>query len=186
MIKRKKDIYSKLARRNDLRSRAYFKIKELDEKYRLFHPNCNQRVLEIGCWPGGWSKYIVERCSELIGIDFKKPIPLEGAEFLEGDFRTFTFDKPFNVIVSDACNNFTGIRMFDYRTNLDLCIDIVSFSFKHLKSNGVLLFKFLHTPLNGQLFTHIKKYFSKFKIQKPNVSRNESSELYVICWGMFK
>ncbi|MGX7585897.1 RlmE/FtsJ family methyltransferase [Candidatus Vidania fulgoroideorum] len=175
----------------DIRSISFFKIKEIDIKYSLFH--MKKRVLELGCYPGGWTEYISKTKPEiyLVSLDKKKlqkEIKKEKLFVIKGNvFSNKTLcilkllsPEKYDLIISDVCLNISGIKPYDI-SNQFLLIKRIKFLTKELLIlGGDLLFKVNFEGINKE----IKKYFKHFKkimFLKLRCTKRGSSELYVLC-----
>ena len=188
------DDYVKKSKILQYRSRAAFKILEIQTKFNIFKPG--QLVLDFGAAPGGWSQVI----APLIKSNTKKPtvvaidlLPIEnieGVSILKGDltskkmqdeiFRLSDLSK-FDVICSDACPEFIGIKGTDISRSLELNKTILKYSLKYLKNDGHLIMKAFEGSNFTELTDNIKTQFKKINRFKPTSSRSESGEHYLIC-----
>jgi len=187
------DAYYQEAKRRGLRSRAYFKIEEIDRLFKIFSPG--DIIIDIGAAPGGWLQYIsnvigYDGC--VIGVD-----KLEIEEFynrpniilIKGDiFDTKTLEKIDNilqgrkadVIVSDASPNITGVYEIDTYRIYEINKRVLYIAKKFLKRRGILVLKTFQGREEEKLQRLLKKYFRFIKIHKPRASRKRSSEIYYI------
>ena len=188
-IKQHRDQFFKKSKTLGYRSRASFKLIELNEKYNFLKKNTN--LLDLGSFPGGWSQVaskIITR-GKIMAVDIKEMKPIDKINFLKGDILKKKtkyeviqyFKSNLDVIVSDMAANTTGNKSLDcIRTN-QLCADVIHFSSKILKSNGVLVSKLFM----GEDFLEVKELakskFKKVQFFKPEASRNESKETYLHC-----
>ena len=188
-VKQNRDQFFKKSKILGFRSRAAFKLIELDKKFKFLKKNTN--LLDIGASPGGWSqvaKKIIKN-GKILSLDVKKMDQLKEVPFLQGDFQEEKtkkqifnfFGEKLDVILSDMAADTTGNKTLDcIRTN-QLCASVIEFSADNLKKNGVLVSK----TFMGEDFLEIKKLaFSKFKkvrFFKPEASKNESKETYLHC-----
>lgn len=169
-------------------SRSYFKLKEIDEKLNIFY-NINS-VLELGCFPGGWTQYILENYKKinLISIDIK-PKP---KEFFKNSFyiKIDAFNKniiryikllqkkKFDLIISDICPNITGIKLVDKQKIISIISRIDYISRKLLKKKGNLIFKILSEGLEKKI-SCIFYYFKSIKFIRLKFKKKRSSESFV-------
>ena len=188
-IKQHRDQFFKKSKTLGYRSRSAFKLIELNKKYKFIKKNT--KLLDIGAYPGGWaqvtSKIIIT--GKILSLDIKKMDELKNVSFLQCDFLeentkekilNFFKDK-LDVVISDMAANTTGNKSLDsIRTN-QLCAEVVKFSSKILKPNGVLVSKLFM----GDDFLEVKELaksrFKKVEFFKPEASRNESKETYLHC-----
>ncbi|OUW10851.1 MAG: 50S rRNA methyltransferase [Candidatus Pelagibacter sp. TMED166] len=188
-IKQHRDQFFKKSKTLGYRSRSAFKLIELNNKFKFIKKNSN--LLDIGAFPGGWSQVSskIVTNGKILSLDIKKMDKLENIEFLQCNFlEKDTKDKIFNffndkldVVLSDMAANTTGNKSLDcIRTN-QLCADVIVFSTKILKKNGVLVSKIFM----GEDFLEVKELaksrFKKVLFFKPESSRNESRETYLHC-----
>ena len=188
-IKQHRDQFFKKSKTLGYRSRAAFKLLELNEKYKFIKKTTN--LLDLGSCPGGWSQIsskIIAK-GKILSIDLKKMDEIKNVSFLQCDFLDFEtkdkilrfFGQKLDVILSDIAADTTGNKSLDcIRTN-QICIDVVNFSSKILKPNGVLVTKLFM----GEDFLEVKKLaknkFKKVQFFKPEASRDESKETYLHC-----
>jgi len=189
VIKQHRDQFFKKARVLGYRSRAAFKLIELNQKFNLIKTNSN--LLDIGSSPGGWSqvasKIIIN--GKILAIDITPMEKIKNVIFLNNDFSDEktqdtiikTFNNKIDIIVSDMAENTTGNKTVDsIRTN-SLCSDVINFSLKMLSNKGSLVCKLFM----GEDFLEVKKLakknFKNVDFFKPESSRNESKETYIIC-----
>ena len=192
---RKKDVYTELAKKYGLRSRAYFKIKDMDKRYKIFKPG--DYVVDIGAAPGGWLKYIVGKVGfdgRVIGVDLR---PIE--EFKEPNIEIIVKDifsedifrelrekigerKKVDVIVSDASPNITGVYEVDTEKIFDINKRVLQICDKILKYGGTLVIKTFEGRHEKTLMKLLKKRFKIIRKYKPKISRKRSSETYYICF----
>tara|TARA_B100001559_G_C16364234_1_gene558921 strand:+ start:317 stop:943 length:627 start_codon:yes stop_codon:yes gene_type:complete len=188
-IKQHRDQYFKKSKTLGYRSRSAFKLIELNDKFKFIKKN--SKLLDIGAFPGGWSQVSSKIAinGKILSIDIKKMDMLENIAFLQCNFlERDTKDKILNffndkldVVLSDMAANTTGNKSLDcIRTN-QLCADVIDFSTKILKKNGVLVSKIFM----GEDFLEVKELaksrFKKVLFFKPESSRNESKETYLHC-----
>ena len=188
-IKQHRDLFFKKSKTLGYRSRAAFKLIELNEKFKFLKNET--KLLDIGGYPGGWaqvaSKIITN--GKILSVDLQKIIKIKNVSFLEGDFlkestqeRIFDFFREnLDVVLSDMASNTTGNKALDcIRTN-ELCLEVINFSVKILKKKGVLISKLFM----GEDFLEVKKLaeskFKKVRFFKPEASRDESKETYLHC-----
>ena len=188
-IKQHRDQFFKKSKVLGYRSRAAFKLLELNDKFKFIKKNSN--ILDIGAYPGGWSQV----CSEIVdsgkilSLDLKKIDKIKNVSILECNFLEEKskkkvlafFEKKIDLIISDMAANTTGNKALDcIRTN-QLCTDVINYSSEILKPEGVLVSK----VFMGEDFIETKNFakskFKKVQFFKPESSRNESKETYLHC-----
>ena len=176
------DPYVKAARKQGYRSRAAFKLLDIDAKEKLFRPG--QIVLDLGAAPGGWSQVAAEKVKpggRVIAIDLLQIAPISGVTTLQGDFREIPFDARCDVVLSDVSPNMSGIPNVDQVRWLELVEAAVELCRKVLKPDGVFVVKAFHGEAFDALMKRLKAGFMKVKVVKPPASRGESSETYVVA-----
>jgi 23S rRNA (uridine2552-2'-O)-methyltransferase len=183
------DHYVKQARKQGYRSRAAFKLLQLDEKESIFKPGMT--VLDLGAAPGGWSQVAAEKVKpggRVIAIDLVDIAPISGVTALKGDFRQIPEKHPFasrvDVVLSDASPNLSGIANVDQARLLELGEAAIDLCRKVLKPDGVFVVKAFHGEAYDQLRALLKGAFANVKVVKPPASRGESAETYVVARGL--
>ena len=188
-IKQHRDQFFKKSKTLGYRSRASFKLIELNKKFRFLKKNTN--LLDLGAFPGGWSQIASKfiKSGKILSIDLKKMEPIPNVDFLVSDIfdiKTKTkiidyFDRSLDVIISDMAADTTGNKTLDsIRTN-QLCSEVLNFSTKILKKEGVLVSK----VFMGEDFLEVKNLakslFKYVNFFKPESSRDQSKETYLHC-----
>ena len=188
-IKQHRDQFFKKSKTLGYRSRASFKLIELNKKYRFIRANTN--LLDLGSFPGGWTQVAKQiiRTGKIMSIDLKEMEPVENVKFFKGDItKTVTknevikyFNYSLDVIVSDMAADTTGNKSLDsIRTN-QLASHVISFSKETLKPKGVLISKVFMGADFIQVKNLAKSVFKKVNFFKPESSRKESKETYLHC-----
>ena len=194
------DPYVKRAQTLGYRSRAAFKILELDNKYRFLNPGA--RVVDLGCAPGGWCQVAVRRTNSLavskskefgkvLGVDLQKIEPIPGAEIYQLDFLAEDADKKIknflnglaDVVMSDMATASSGHKQTDHLRIIALCEAAAYFAFEVLDSGGTFVAKVLAGGAESDLQKILKQRFTKVVNVKPPASRSDSSEKYVVAIG---
>ena len=179
------DHYVQKARKEGYRSRAAYKLLEIDEKEKLFRPG--QTVLDLGAAPGGWSQVAAQKVKpggKVIAIDLLPIAPIPGVEVREGDFREQLGDPaPMDIVLSDVSPNLSGIRDADQARSLDLLLAAIDVCRKILKPGGVFVCKAFHGGAFDEVHAALKRAFSTVKVLKPAASRGESRETYFVARG---
>ncbi|MGL4291245.1 MAG: RlmE family RNA methyltransferase [Phreatobacter sp.] len=189
------DPYVARARREGWRSRAAFKLIEIDDKLKLLKPG--QRIVDLGAAPGGWLQVAAKRIGlekgqgKIVGIDLLAIDPVPGVEFIQGDFTAD--DAPdqlkallggeADVVLSDMAANAMGHKQTDHLKIIYLAELAIHFAREVLAPGGHFLCKVLQGGTEGQLLTDLKRDFTTVKHIKPQASRADSSELYVLAMG---
>ncbi len=196
------DPYVKLAKKDGYRARAAYKLKEIDEQFGLIKPG--YVVVDLGSSPGAWSQYLRRRLSpegaavgalngKIIAVDILPMEPVEGVQFIHGDFREPSVltqlknalqDQMADAVVSDMAPNLSGVESADAARIANLVELALEFSQMHLKDNGALLVKMFHGSGYSQLVKLFKQSFLVVKPMKPKASRGKSSETFLVGIGL--
>lgn len=186
------DPYVARAKREGFRSRAAYKLAEIDDKYHLLKPGA--RVVDLGAAPGGWSEIAVRRIGptgRVVALDILAIKPIAGVEFLQLDFLDETAPAKLkallggqaDVVLSDMAANATGHRQTDHLRIMALAEAAALFAREVLAPGGVFLCKVLQGGTEGGLLTELKRDFETVKHVKPPASRADSAELYLLARG---
>ena len=185
------DPYVKAAKAAGWRSRAAFKLIELDDKYALLKRV--RRVLDLGVAPGGWSQVVRARAAEarVVGIDLLPTDPLPGVTLFEMDFMDDTAPAVLaearggapDLVLSDMAANTTGHKGTDHLRTMGLVECAAHFAIEHLAPGGAFVAKVLAGGTDTALLSLLKAHFTSVKHAKPPASRKDSSEWYVIAQG---
>ena len=201
------DPYVKMAKRDGYRARAAYKLKEIDEVFQLIR--AGDLVVDLGSAPGAWSQYIRNRLSPktavgggaavgalngtIIALDILPMQPVEGAVFLQGDFREpatlqllmqAMAGRLADVVVSDMAPNLSGVESADAARISHLVELALEFSQQHMKPQGALVVKVFHGSGYSQLVKLFKQSFLVVKPFKPKASRDKSSETFLLGIGL--
>ena len=196
------DPWVKLAHKDGYRARAAYKLKEIDETLGLIRPG--HRVVDLGSAPGAWSQYVRRRLSPqgaavgelngtIIAIYLLPMDPIEGVQFLQGDFReaevltqleALVGGQKLDVVVSDMAPNLSGVESVDAARISHLIELAVDFAVQHLKPEGALVVKVFHGSGYSQLVQLFKDTFRVVKPIKPKASRDRSSENFLVGIGL--
>ena len=189
----RRDYYRRLAGEQGYRSRAAFKLIQLDKKYRFLQKN--SVVLDFGCAPGGWLQVASEKVGSkgfILGVDSKKIQPPSSNvtvlqdDIFSGDIASSISEilpKLADVVLSDLAPNISGIWSLDQSQQLDLNKRVVSLLSKTLDDNGVAIFKVFVGSEVKDFESSLKRIFKRVIFSKPPASRNRSSEIYLVCLG---
>jgi 23S rRNA (uridine2552-2'-O)-methyltransferase len=195
------DPYVKLAQKHGYRSRAAFKLIEIDQQDRLIRPGMT--VVDLGSAPGAWSQVLRERLAgpggtlrgRIVALDMLPMEPVADVEFILGDFREAEVlealeavigGQPVDLVVSDMAPNLSGVETADSARMADLIELAVDFAVHHLKPDGALLVKCFHGSGYSQLVEMFKRYFVRVAPRKPKASRDKSAETYLLGRGLKK
>jgi len=186
------DPYVARAKREGYRSRAAFKLLEIDERFHLLKPG--QRIVDLGAAPGGWSQVaakVVGTQGRIVGIDLLEIEPMAGVEFITLDFLdpsaperlTGLLGGPADLVLSDMAANTTGHKKTDHLRIIGLAETAAEFAREILAPGGAYLAKVFQGGTEGTLLADLKRDFSVVRHVKPSASRADSSELYVLATG---
>jgi 23S rRNA (uridine2552-2'-O)-methyltransferase len=186
------DPYVARAKREGFRSRAAYKLAEIDDKYHLLRPGA--RVVDLGAAPGGWSEIAVRRIGptgRVVALDILEVKPIAGVEFLQLDFLDETAAAKLkallggqaDVVLSDMAANATGHRQTDHLRIVGLAEAAAFFAREVLAPGGTFLCKVLQGGTEAGLLAELKRDFETVKHVKPPASRTDSAELYLLAKG---
>ena len=196
------DPYVKMAHKEGYRARAAFKLKEIDESLGLIRPAAF--VVDLGSAPGAWSQYARRRLSPqgaaagalngtIVALDMLPMDPIEGVQFLQGDFREadvlarlveLVGDRKADVVISDMAPNLSGVESVDAARVGHLVELAIDFAKDHLKPEGALVAKVFHGSGYSQWVNMFKETFRVVKPMKPKASRDRSSETFLVGIGL--
>ncbi|RZL54009.1 MAG: RlmE family RNA methyltransferase [Variovorax sp.] len=196
------DPWVKLAAREGYRARAAYKLKEIDEAFGLIKPG--HLVVDLGSTPGAWSQYVRRRLSPdgaaagaldgtIIALDILPMEPVEGVQFLQGDFREPEMlarltdamsGRKADVVVSDMAPNISGIHSADAARVAHLVELAIDFAQNHMKPEGALVTKLFHGGAYAELTALFKASFRTVKPYKPKSSRDKSAETFMVGMGL--
>ena len=184
------DPYVAAAQAQGYRSRAAFKLIEMDDRYSLIKPG--SLVVDLGAAPGGWAQVAVKRgAAKVLGLDLLPINPVQGATFLEGDFNdedmparlTALMGAKVDVVLSDMAPNTTGHAATDHLRIIALAEMALDFASHILAPGGAFVAKVFQGGTESLMLTPMKRMFTQVKHVKPPASRKDSSELYVLGMG---
>lgn len=193
LLRQLNDPFVAKAKQAGYRSRAAFKLIEINEKYKIL--KSGQTVIDLGAAPGGWTQVIAEKISskgKVIALDLQDIELFSNPNILiiKGDFEDEAVQKELaqhinlaDVIVSDMAAAACGIPSVDHIRILNLLESALNFSLSHLAKNGSFVAKVLRGGTEGELLKKLKIHFTKVVHFKPNSSRQDSAEMYVIAMG---
>lgn len=189
------DPFVALAKQKGYRSRASFKILEIDNKFKIFKKN--YKVLDLGSAPGGWSQVISQKVGKnnILAVDILDMQPLIGVKFIKQDFLAPEAEQiilneiggeKYDVVMSDMAANTTGNKNIDHIRTSALVEEAYNFALKVLKEDGTFIAKVFQGGTEPELFKNMKQNFKTVKHFKPESSRKESVEIYVVAQGFKK
>jgi 23S rRNA (uridine2552-2'-O)-methyltransferase len=184
------DPYVRKARAQGYRSRAAFKLLQLDEKERFLRPG--MLVVDLGAAPGGWSQVAAAKVKpggRVVAIDVLPIAPISGVTVLKGDFRAEALLEALaggkaDVVLSDLAPNLSGIGNVDQARALELSGGAIDSCSRVLKPEGVFVLKAFHGEAFDKVLERLRSTFGKVKVVKPLASRGESAETYVLARGI--
>lgn len=187
------DEYVQRAQREGWRSRAVYKLEELDQKYRLLKPGMT--VVDLGAAPGGWSQYAARALGakgRVIALDILPMDPLPGVVFIEGDFRDEAVltrleavlgDHAIDLVMSDMAPNISGMGAVDQPRAMYLVELAVDFARQHLRAGGTFVAKVFQGEGFDALVQDLRRDFGRVAVRKPKASRPRSREVYLVATG---
>ena len=189
VIRQRRDKYVRQSKLEGYRSRAVYKLKELDEKFKIVKNNLN--ILDVGSAPGSWTQYLSEKSkgSKIMSIDLKEVEKIKDVYHVVGDFLdnknqkiiTDYFPKKIDLVVSDMAVNTTGNKNLDSIQTGELSLTAMHFAIGMLRPKGIFLSKIFMGSTFNEIVENAKKNFKESKIFKPPSSRKDSKESFIIC-----
>ncbi len=188
------DHYVKMAQKAGYRSRATFKLEEIDKKDKLMRPG--MVVVDLGSAPGGWSDYALRKVGDkgtVVALDILPMTPLTGVHFIEGDFREDSVLDELNevldgqqidLVLSDMAPNITGVSSIDQPSSMYLVELALDFALTNLSKQGVFLVKVFQGEGFEQYMKAMRDGFQKVITRKPDASRPRSREVYLLGRGL--
>ncbi|MGQ0795236.1 MAG: RlmE family RNA methyltransferase [Nitrosopumilaceae archaeon] len=192
LIDARRDFYRKLAHKEGYRSRASYKLKELNQSYRIIGPGFY--VLDLGCSPGGWTQVALELAGnkgKVMGVDTSYVEEIPNAHIIRGDIEDESivelileyFGRKVNAVICDLSPQVSGVWAVDHAKQIALNYAASKIVEHVLAYKGNALFKVFDGEYSNEFRDYIRKKFAKVQIRKPKASRKTSSELYYICLG---
>jgi 23S rRNA (uridine2552-2'-O)-methyltransferase len=187
------DVWVKKSREDGYRSRASYKLIELDNKDRLFRPG--QTIVDLGAAPGGWSQVAIERVGDngvVVASDILEMSPIAGVAFVQGDFTEQSVldelldllgDRHADVVISDMAPNMSGMAAVDIPNAMGLVELALDMAQQVLKPGGVFVAKVFQGEGFDALLAEMRKSFGTVVSRKPDSSRARSREIYQVCKG---
>ena len=187
--KQRRDIYVRQAKVDGYRSRAAYKLIEIDQKFKIIKNGIS--LIDLGAAPGSWSQFASKsiKNGKILSIDLKKIEPIDKVEFVKGDFtnnRTQQniknyFNSKVDVVLSDMAENTTGIKSVDSISTGELCKEAMFFAKDVLSKNGTFVSKIFMGSSFNEIILSSKSIFKETKVFKPKSSRKDSKESFIIC-----
>ena len=192
LIDARRDFYRKLAHQEGYRSRAAYKLKELNKSYRIIGPGFY--VLDLGCSPGGWTQVATELAGnkgKVLGVDTSFVEEIPNAHIIRGNIEDESiveevfsyFGRKVNAVICDLSPQVSGTWSIDHAKQIALNYAAIKIMDHVLAYKGNALFKVFDGEYSNEFRDYIKKKFTKVQLRKPKASRKTSSELYFICLG---
>ena len=189
IIRQKRDIFVRQSKIEGYRSRAIYKLKEIDEKFKIFKNTSS--IIDLGAAPGSWSQYIIRQYKKslVLAIDLLDFEHIDKVNKIVGDFtksenkekiKNF-FNKKVDVVISDMAVNTTGNKNLDTIVTGELCIEAMEFAFEMLDKKGKFVSKIFMGSSFNEIVADAKKKFREVNIFKPLSSRKDSKESFIIC-----
>tara|TARA_B100000686_G_scaffold142200_1_gene149663 strand:+ start:18 stop:629 length:612 start_codon:yes stop_codon:yes gene_type:complete len=187
--KQRRDIYVRQSKVEGYRSRAVYKLQEIDQKFKIFKNGIS--VIDLGAAPGSWSQYISKniKSGKVASIDLLDFDKIENIHQIKGNFVNDVykkkimdyFGKKVDVVISDMAVNTTGNKNLDSISTGELCMEAMKFSKETLKNDGKFISKIFMGSTFNEIISEAKKIFKENKVFKPLASRKDSKESFIIC-----
>ena len=187
--KQRRDIYVRQSKVEGYRSRAVYKLQEIDQKFKIFKNGIS--VIDLGAAPGSWSQYALKNIKngKIVSIDLKDFEKIGNIHQIKGDFTDDSYKKKIidyfgtkvDVVLSDMAVNTTGNKNLDSIYTGELCMEAMKFSRETLKSDGKFISKIFMGSTFNEIVSESKKIFKESKVFKPLASRKDSKESFIIC-----
>ena len=191
--RQQRDHFVRQAQQSEYRSRAVYKLQEIDKRDRLIQPGTC--IIDLGAAPGSWSQYAISRTGQpgkVIAVDCLAMAPIDNVLFIQGDFteqETFNRcmecigDSPVDLVLSDMAPNITGIRSTDQARSMYLAELTKDLATRVLKQEGDLLIKLFQGEGVDQFRKELQEHFGRVLTRKPRASRDDSREFYLLARG---
>ena len=193
---KKREHYYRLAKRENYRSRAAYKLKQLQFRFNVIHPGW--LVVDLGASPGGWSQVAAELVSQrgmkgnVVAVDIARMKPIEGVTILRGDMRKVETaaavqkalgDRNADTVISDMSPDISGTYSVDHARSVELSEVALDFARRTLRPGGNFVVKVFQGELFGDFLREVRRSFKKARAHRPPASRSQSSETYVVAKG---
>lgn len=185
------DVFFRKARNEGFAARAVYKLEDIDKRMRVLHAGA--RVLDLGCRPGSWMQYackVVGPHGKVVGVDrLALPAPVPGAHVIEADIFTLSDEEllcglaAYDVVLSDMAPDTTGIRATDQARSANLVEEALARAERLLAPLGCFVAKIFQSPDVEKLRKHMSQRFAEVRLLKPEGSRSQSTELYLVGKG---
>lgn len=189
---RRNDFYYRKAKQLNYRSRASFKLHQIDERFGIFRDGGS--VVDLGAAPGGWLQIAKERVGpkgRVVGVDLQHIAPLEGVITIRGDMTlpqtaeelmTLLGGKA-DTVISDMSPNISGQYTIDHARSIDLCQHALGFARRVLRPGGSLVMKVFEGDMINEFLADVRRSFTTVRLHAPKASRSSSSEIYIVAKG---
>ena len=184
-----RDIYVKKSKQEGFRSRAVYKLQEINDKHKVLKNGLS--VIDLGAAPGGWSQFVIQKYKKckLLSIDLKEMEPIGNSYQIIGDFneenskkKIITYlNEKVDLVMSDMAVNTSGNKNLDSVVTGELCLEALRFAKDQLKPNGSFISKIFMGSTFNEIVGEAKLTFKEINIYKPPSSRKESKESFIIC-----
>ena len=187
--RQRRDIYVKKSKQEGFRSRAVYKLQEINDKHKILKNGLS--VIDLGAAPGGWSQFVIQKYKKckLLSIDLKEMEPIGNSFQIVGDFNeessknkiTNYFNEKVDLVMSDMAVNTTGNKNLDAVVTGELCLEALRFTKKQINPNGSFVSKIFMGSTFNEIVNEAKLTFKETYIYEPPSSRKESKESFIIC-----
>jgi 23S rRNA (uridine2552-2'-O)-methyltransferase len=186
----RRDQYRRLAKDQGYRARSAYKLLQMNRSYRIIKKG--DKVVDLGCAPGGWLQVAMKEVGssgKVIGVDLKPVTPVAGATILQGSIEDSNVLSKIaeilgckaDVVLSDVAPNVSGVWDIDHARQISLSTIALGFAHQMLRVGGSSVFKIFEGEMLKEFKSELRKSFGKVLLSKPSASRQESSELYIVC-----
>lgn len=186
----RKDQYRRLAKDQGYRARSAYKLLQLNESYRILKKG--SKVVDLGCAPGGWLQVATKEVGptgRVLGIDIKPVEPVSGAVVLQGSIEdpavlekvAVALDGKADLVLSDLAPNVSGMWEIDHARQISLSTIALDFTRRVLRKGGSAVFKVFEGDMLKEFKAELGRVFDRVLLSKPSASRQQSSELYIVC-----
>ena len=187
--KQKRDIYVRQSKVDGYRSRAVYKLIEINQKFRILKNGIS--LIDLGSAPGSWSQYLSKNIKngKILSIDIKKIDPIDNVFQIKGDFTQISnqeliknhFNSKIDVVLSDMAENTTGNKNVDDISTGELCKKAMFFAKEILNKNGIFVSKIFMGSSFKEIISESKSIFKETRVYKPMSSKKDSKESFIIC-----
>ena len=187
--KQKRDIYVRQSKVDGYRSRAVYKLIEINQKFKILKNGIS--LIDLGSAPGSWSQYLSKNIKngKILSIDIKKIDPIDNVFQIKGDFTQISnqeliknhFNSKIDVVLSDMAENTTGNKNVDDISAVELCKKAMFFAKEILNKNGIFVSKIFMGSSFKEIISESKSFFKETRVYKPMSSRKDSKESFIIC-----